>query len=105
MKIINELYILGENAQDNWNILEKADPNHYFFHLTSFPSPYVILLCEETPSIEEITIAAQLCKGNTKYRNLKNLRVDYCPCSNVTKGDKTGEAVFHSVRKVKNIKI
>ena len=71
MKIINELYILGENAQDNWNILDKVEPNHYFFHLTSFPSPYVILLCEETPSIEEITIAAQLCKGNTKYRILK----------------------------------
>ena len=36
MKIINELYILGENAQDNWNILDKVEPNHYFFHLTSF---------------------------------------------------------------------
>lgn len=105
MKIINEKYILGGNAQDNWNILEKAEPNHYFFHLTSFPSPYVILLCKDTPLIEEIIFASQLCKEHTKYRNFKNIRVDYCPCSNVSKGDKIGEAVFYSIKKVKNIKI
>jgi predicted ribosome quality control (RQC) complex YloA/Tae2 family protein len=105
MKIIEHKYILGENAQDNWNILEKIEPNHYFFHLTSFPSPYVILFCDNQPTIEEITLAAQLCKKNTKYRNLKNLRVDYCPCSNITKGKNIGEVIFRSLRKVKNIKI
>lgn len=105
MKIVNDKYILGENARDNWDILEKVNSKHYFFHLTSFPSPYVILLCENTPSSSEITFAAQLCKENTKYRNLKNLRVDYCPCSNITKGNKTGEVFFNSIRKVKNIKV
>jgi predicted ribosome quality control (RQC) complex YloA/Tae2 family protein len=105
MKSVDGKYILGENAQDNWNMLEKAKGNHYFFHLSSFPSPYVILLCENDPTIEEITVAAQLCKQNTKYRNLKNLRVDYCKCSNVTKGTKIGESIFLSNRKVKDIKI
>lgn len=105
MKIINELYILGENKQDNWKLLELTKPNHYFFHLTSFPSPYVILTCEDIPSLNDIITGAQICKKHTKYRNFKNLRVDYCPCSNVTKGYKTGEAIFLSLRKVKNIKV
>ncbi len=60
MKIINELYILGENAQDNWNILELTKPNHYFFHLASFPSPYVILTCEDIPSPKDIITGAQI---------------------------------------------
>jgi len=105
MKIIQEKFIIGQNAQDNWNILELTKPNHYFFHLASFPSPYVILTCEDIPSPKDIITCAQICKEHTKYRNLKNIRVDYCPCSNVIKGDKTGEVIFLSLRKVKNIKI
>jgi len=105
MKIVDYKYIIGKNAQDNFKILESADDNYYFFHLTSFPSPFVILVCEDNPTNEEINKAAILCKDNSKYRNLKNLRVDYCQCSNVMKGDKIGEIFFKSIRKVKNVKI
>jgi hypothetical protein len=119
MKIVDEVYILGQNAQDNWDILDKAEGTDYFFHLTSFPSCYVIFKCLDIPTNENIIKAAQIdiptneniikaaqiCKENTKYRNLKNLRVDYCPCSNIKKGENIGEVIFHSLRKVKNIKI
>lgn len=105
MKIVDEVYILGQNAQDNWDILDKAEGTDYFFHLTSFPSCYVIFKCSGIPTNENIIKAAQICKENTKYRNFFKLRVDYCPCSNITKGENIGEVIFHSLRKVKNIKI
>ena len=97
---------LGENAKENWILLDQAKSNHYFFHLSSFSSGYVILETNfQTPSLEMITIAAQLCKINTKYRNCKNIKVDYCLCSNVTKGDVIGEVNFNSNRQVKQIKV
>tara|TARA_Y100000389_G_scaffold42904_1_gene37548 strand:- start:332 stop:649 length:318 start_codon:yes stop_codon:yes gene_type:complete len=105
MKVIYEKYILGVNAKDNWDILDTIDDdNYYFFHLRSFPSPYVIL-CEKSPTVNEIKLGAEICKSNSKYRNLKNIYVDYCVFSNIIKGDKLGEIFFRSLRKVKNIKV
>ena len=105
MKIVEDKYMLGENARDNWDMLSQSKPEHYFFHLSSFPSAYVILVCEGEPSQKEILRGAQICKENTKYRNLKNLKVDYCPRSNVCRGEVTGEAIFISIKKVKQVKV
>ena len=59
---------------------------------------------EEVP--ENVIIeCAEICKDGTKHRNLKNLKVDYCQCSNVMKGDVVGEAIFRSNRKVKVAKV
>ena len=52
-----------------------------------------------------IYIGALLCKNNTKYRNVPNIKVDYCRCSNLIKGDKVGEVIFKSKRQVTQIKI
>jgi predicted ribosome quality control (RQC) complex YloA/Tae2 family protein len=59
---------------------------------------------EEVPE-SVIVECAEICKAGTKYRNLKNLKVDYCQCSNVMKGDVVGEVVFKSNRKVKIVRI
>ena len=96
---------VGENCKENWELLEAADDKNYFFHLSSFPSCYVILECYKEPDLDTIRSAAEICRSHTKYRNLKNLKVDYCPCSNLTKGDKVGEVIFKSKRKVKKIKL
>ena len=95
---------LGESAIENWDMLNDIDPSNYFFHLSSFPSGYCSVLTDElTPDI--IEYAAMLCKRGTKYRNLSNVYVDYCPYSNLRKGSKPGEAVFKSKRKVQRIKV
>ena len=96
---------IGENAKENWKLLEKANDNDIFFHLSSFPSCYVILKYNE--EIDEIVLykVAQLCKNKTKYRNLKNLKIDYCSCSNLYKGEKVGQVYFHKKRQVKQIKL
>jgi predicted ribosome quality control (RQC) complex YloA/Tae2 family protein len=97
---------LGKTAKENWVLLENSKRHHYFFHLSSFPSGYVILehVLEEVPE-SVIVECAEICKAGTKYRNLKNLKVDYCQCSNVMKGDVVGEVVFKSNRKVKIVRI
>jgi hypothetical protein len=99
---------IGNNAEENWKILDEANDNHLFFHLKSFSSCYVILEIEE--EIEDIfklnkiiEETALQCKLNTKYKNLKYIKVDYCPVYNVIKGEKVGEVYYKSNKKVKNI--
>jgi hypothetical protein len=96
---------IGENANENWTLLDNAKENYLFFHLTSFPSCYVILEIENEPSTDIIYKTALQCKTNTKYKNLKNIKVDYCLISNLNKGDIVGQVIYKSNRKVKNIKI
>ena len=97
---------IGCNAKENWELLESSKDNDLFFHLSSFPSCYVIL--ETTfgyPSCEVLSRAANICLKNTKYRNFKNIKVDYCFCENITKGEKVGEIFYKSNKKVKQIKL
>ena len=94
-------FIIGKHAKHNWEILDNASPDDYFFHLSSFPSPYVIFT--SIPTRQDIIQGAQLCREHSKYKNFKNVKVDYCPCSNLKKGNKTGEVVY--ISKVKQIKI
>ena len=97
--------IVGENAKDNWAMLDNvSNKEYYFLHLTSFPSCFVILQ-SETPTCLELKEAGLLCKKNTKYKNLRNTKVDYCKCSNVVNGSVCGEVEFKSMRKVCKITI
>lgn len=39
-------FYVGRSAKENWELLDKAkaeDQNYIWFHLESFPSPYVIM--------------------------------------------------------------
>ena len=101
---------IGNNAEENWKLLDDASENHLFFHLTSFPSCYVILEIEEDINdffqlIKILEHAALQCKLHTKYKNLKNIKVDYCQVYNVIKGEKVGEIYYKSNTKVKNIMV
>jgi predicted ribosome quality control (RQC) complex YloA/Tae2 family protein len=96
-------YIIGENAAENWSLLDTSDKEHYYFHLSSFPSCYVILEHDE-PTLDMLQHGAMLCKNSTKYRLVKNIKVDYCKCSNLKRGEHVGEVIYIRPRQVKQIK-
>lgn len=95
--------ILGENAKENWEIFDTSNSEDYFFHLSRFPSGYVALKNCEVLNNNLILKCAEICKQSTKYRNMKNIKVDYCKFSNLKKGEKKGEVIFLSNRKVKQV--
>ncbi len=101
--------IIGSSASENWTIFSNSKPHHICFHLSSFPSCYVILETDgqisEYPTIETITKAALICKTNTKYKNVPNIKIDYTFCGNIIKGGKVGEIIYKSKRQVKQVKI
>ena len=65
---MNTTIIIGENAQDNWDIID-FESDYIWLHLNSFPSCHIII---NDVNIDDnvLLYAAQLCKHNTKYKNL-----------------------------------
>jgi len=91
--------IIGENAKDNWDIIDFESDN-IWLHLNSFPSCHVIIE-DNSPSEHVINYAAKLCKQHTKYRNLKNLKICFTKCNNLVKGADIGSVSYKSKRQVK----
>jgi len=76
---------IGQNAQENWNLIDVSNQNYIWMHLNSFPSCYVVIENED-PSNELLVEGARLCKDNTKYKNMKDIKICYTTISNLIKG-------------------
>ena len=105
LKIRKHICKIGKNASENWDLLKHSQPSHLFFHLSSFPSCFVIFEYDDKPDLETMVECAKLCKNNTKYKKLKHLYVDCTRCSNVMIGEKVGEIEYKSLRKLFKIKV
>ena len=101
----------GENAQDNFDLIDKSlesGKNCYWFQLSEYPSPHIIVMLPDGCSIkyEYIRIAAEYTKNSTKkHKNRRDLAIIYTQLSNVIKMENIGEVTFKSNRKVKKIVI
>ena len=107
--IYNEIkYIIGESAQENWNILDNANKinnDFIWFHLNSFPSCFVIMYSNienlrDNSLNEYLTYGANLCKQNTKYRNLSDLKICYTSLKKLKKTNKIGEVIISGKKNI-----
>tara|TARA_Y100000385_G_C12820799_1_gene520270 strand:- start:322 stop:651 length:330 start_codon:yes stop_codon:yes gene_type:complete len=106
IQIHNINCLVGQNKNDNWKLLDNIkNKEYYFFHLSSFSSAYVFAETDFLTDNKIIKDIAKVCLNNTKYKNLKNIKVDYCRVKNLEKGENIGEVIYISNRKVKQIKI
>tara|TARA_Y100000022_G_C13226739_1_gene365287 strand:- start:827 stop:1171 length:345 start_codon:yes stop_codon:yes gene_type:complete len=104
----NIQFLLGQNAQENWNILDKAqkiNDDYVWFHLNSFPSSYVIMYSSienihESSLNDYLIYGANLCKQNSKYKNYNDVKICYTSLKKLTKTNKIGEVI---VKGKKNI--
>ena len=95
---------IGQSAKENWDLIDNSNQNYIWLHLDSFPSCHIVIE-DENPSNELLLESARLCKENTKYRNLKNLKICYTTISNLIKGNEIGSVSYKSNRKVKYIQL
>ena len=108
MKVVefnNVKYYIGQSARENWQLLDdskRINDDYIWFHLNSFPSPYVIMykdIFEKSEKTMDISCAndqylqnwAELFKQHSKYRFLKDIKVMYVPLKKLLKTDKVGE--------------
>lgn len=94
------IYWIGENAQDNWDIIDKANPKDIWFHLANEPSAHIILrLPEDIKNIRKqlskqtLLHCGMVCKQHSKFATAPKKKVVYTEILNISKGDKPG-AVF-----------
>jgi predicted ribosome quality control (RQC) complex YloA/Tae2 family protein len=86
---------IGENAEDNENIIINANEEDLWFHVSENPSPHVLAIihnnCYDRKSLRYIAIqAALLCKQYSKYKSEKNVKIIYTKIKNVILTDKLG---------------
>ena len=87
-----EIYV-GENANDNWDILDKANQNYIWMHLNNFSSPYIIINISN-PNKSILNYGASLCKLHSKFSKSNKIKVIYTEVKNVKKGNKLGSAII-----------
>ena len=108
----NIKFILGQNAQENWEILieaQKINKKYVWFHLNSFPSGYVIMHSTLQDLIDNslnnftndcLNYGANLCKQNSKYRNFNNLKICYTTLDKLNITNKIGEVLIKGKRNI-----
>ena len=106
--------LIGQNAQDNWDIICSSNPEDLWFHLSDHPSSHIIktewanIACRSTPATAGviprhiIRYAAELCKNRSKLRAEKKVEVIFTKVKNVKLGVDVGSV---KTRKTQSIHV
>ena len=87
------IFRLGKNAKENHQLIDDADKNDWWFHLSDYASGHCIVEKDKLNK-EEIIYAAHLVKENSKYNNFKKLKICYTQIKNIKKTKKPGEVII-----------
>lgn len=92
----NNLIKIGQNADENDQIISEAKQTDVWFHLANLPSCHIIISCsKEFPITKQmINYCCSLTKENTKYKNLQKVKVNYTMIKNVKKTDVKGKVIL-----------
>jgi len=99
-------YMVGLNAQDNFDIIDKGNPNDLWFHVTDLPSCHIIACIsnEEKLSKKEIqTIikrGAFICKKYSKYTHVPKLEITYTKLMNIQKSKPVGTVITTNTKTI-----
>lgn len=90
-------YIVGTDAQDNFDIIDESEPTDMWFHISKCSSCHVIAKMPQDIKVDKkqkqqiIKQGALICKHNSKYKSARSVDVIYTLLSNITKTDILGQ--------------
>lgn len=98
-------YWIGENAKDNFSIIDAADNNDLWFHVDGQSSCHIIARMPDEKIDKKqlrqiITQGALLCKQNSKYVSINNLPIIYTKVENLEKTDKIGAVLTKETKTI-----
>lgn len=89
MKFIDKEYgriLIGQNAKENWNLIDESESDDLWFHLNNFKSCHIVLRQKKKITHDDLIYIAKLVKENTsKCRDINNLKVCYCHIKDIKK--------------------
>ena len=93
-------FVIGSNAQDNWDIIDVAESCDIWFHVDGKSSCHVIAKIDDMISRKErgyiVKKGAELCKRYSKYKSERNLSIVYTKIENIEKTDVLGSVIVKS---------
>ena len=93
-------FVVGQNAKDNFDIIDSSLPDDMWFHVEGKPSGHVIAKIQEISTVGKKELAAivkqgaVLCKSISKYATEKNLTIVYTRVKDVTKTNVPGSVLL-----------
>jgi predicted ribosome quality control (RQC) complex YloA/Tae2 family protein len=91
-------FVVGKNAQENFDIIEEAEPHDIWFHVEGMPSCHVIAKVARDFNKKELApIIKQgclLCKIQSKYANIQKLPIVYTKVKDVEKLERVGSVAL-----------
>jgi predicted ribosome quality control (RQC) complex YloA/Tae2 family protein len=104
---INIIFHIGKDANDNFNIIENANPGDIWFHIDDNASCHVIACLPEDNEFNKkqlmyiIKQGAILCKQHSKYKSQKNVSIVYTYIKNVTMTNIIGTVTTENTKTIK----
>jgi predicted ribosome quality control (RQC) complex YloA/Tae2 family protein len=100
----NITFDVGQNAKENFDLIDAAHIEDHWFHVEGLPSGHVIA---HTSHVSDRTIlnkivkqGALLCKQQSKYSAQKNLEIVYTRVKNVEKTNIIGNVILQESKKI-----
>jgi predicted ribosome quality control (RQC) complex YloA/Tae2 family protein len=104
---LNITFVIGQNAAENFQIIDDSKENDLWFHVSEFPSCHVIAKINDIiTSIDRkdlkyvVKQGAIMCKQYSKYKSTKNLEINYTEISNVEKTSVIGSVITINTKNV-----
>ena len=101
------VYHIGQNASENFDIIDASNQTDLWFHIETAPSCHVVASIEDQKydkkQLHKIVVqGAMLCKQHSRQKSDKNVAIVYCQIADIEKQSKIGSV---NLRKVKRIVI
>ena len=97
-------YVVGKNAEENFEIIDDAEDYHIWFHIKGHPSSHVIAKLEHDLKKKDLRYiikqGAILCKQYSKLASNKNVDVNYTTIKNITKTNIPGGVIIKNEKTV-----
>jgi len=99
-------FVVGTDAQDNFNIIDAAELTDMWFHLSGYSSCHVIakmpqdIVLDKKQKLQIIKQGALICKQNSKRKSEQNVDVIYTTVSNITKTKIIGQVETANVKHI-----
>ena len=91
----NKIYKIkiGQNKQDNWNLIDESGPNDIWFHTSDYPSSHIVLENIDNMAVPKQIVkrCACICKAHSKAKAEKNVDIIYTPIYSIKKTNIVGQ--------------
>jgi predicted ribosome quality control (RQC) complex YloA/Tae2 family protein len=89
---------IGQNKEENWQLIDSSEPNDVWFHIDDQPSCHVVLKNENNIKLRDfprqvLKRASYLCKINSAAKRSPKCDVIYTLISSITKTSVVGQVV------------